>query len=550
MSTILRILSIVAGIAGLGAATWYFWGAITSIVPPTIFIGVGTIIGVVIVTGFFWARLTRMWGNLSTKLKGLFTRRSTASPATPAAPTVTPPTPSPYAPDTNVFLVFISLLPRFKYIVAISAASAILAMVDLDVFYLILGVITPCIVAYYGFFLCAPVWSQYLVNQPGLTRPSGFHLFTERTEGRAKFFVRGKVVVRGDLLMAGHCYAREGDPSVPRHLWHKAPAFWDIRPCRDYDKPVLDVDGKETGQTIRMPNMPEEDPIQDINPYLQVWARWVLVRTGVLFSGFYPWQRVREQKFERVEFGPDPSAPPEVQAAQAKLSYPTHTVIDQSDHFRTLDSQFLVEADAADTLDRVSVRALAILNCKVINPYRAAFATDRWDRQISYLALNAATNYTRAHMLDDVLSAKTAANQNTNGTPTAVDGFQKAIEAIKDDSPDGFEIQKVAMLEITPNLSEAELKELYAGALAKPLAEARRIKGLADVDVLKATNKAMSEVDPQIAIAAQESEAMVRAAAATKDGAIVMLGAGSSKKQSISPLDAAILAELKRGNRR
>ena len=107
------------------------------------------------------------------------------------------------------------------------------------------------------------------------------------------------------------------------------------------------------------------------------------------------------------------------------------------------------------------------------------------------------------------------------------------------------------ILEINPALDEAGLRTLQAEAIATQAAKATRIDGGARADAQRSLNKANAE-GGEHARATLEAEALVRAAKAAGEsgGNVFLTPQGGSGGSTTDPIQAAILAELKKINRR
>src|SRR5690606_22164353 len=95
---------------------------------------------------------------------------------------------------------------------------------------------------------------------------------------------------------------------------------------------------------------------------------------------------------------------------------------DFSDHYRAREFLYPFRVSEADTKDKISVNVLAVIKAQTTNPHKSAFGTDRWDHQMVNLATNAVTNFTRAHNLDEVLTAQ------KEGDAEAINNAIKKIE--------------------------------------------------------------------------------------------------------------------------
>ncbi len=361
-----------------------------------------------------------------------------------------------------------------------------------------------------AFMLLTPLFIGYLINRSEGTDPdekSGFHLFTFIEEGKAKIIVKGDLIDRMIMVFADHSFARVGSRDSAK--------YWQIK--------------RKPGNA--------EDPLEDVYWLFRPWARYVYAVTGAVFTGIYPFQRVREYTLERTKVHRNEKTTSEDISDSDKGLQGSNIFLeveeDISDHLRVQQFIYPIRIPAADTQDKVSVNILAVLKARVTNPHKAAFATPRWDHQLVNLATDAVNNYTRISPLDLVLSAK-----DDNGAK----GLNRAILSIKEDERKyGIEIEGVDILDISPNLPEDEKKLLHAEALAKPVGKATVIDGDSRAQVLRKINNA-NKAGGAFAIETLRSEALVRAAGAAKAGTVILPAGGTQN----DPMSVALLAELRK----
>jgi regulator of protease activity HflC (stomatin/prohibitin superfamily) len=177
---------------------------------------------------------------------------------------------------------------------------------------------------------------------------------------------------------------------------------------------------------------------------------------------------------------------------------------------------------------------------EVVNAYKAAFGTDRWDQKMINLVTDAINAKTKTLSLDEVLTA------DSGGAALAI---QQAATGITEDTKVcGIEIKGFKILEINPVLDPEGLKAIQAEAIALQKAKATRIDGKARADALSEINKA-NAAGGEHSIATMEAEALVRAAeAAGRNGSVFLMPGGN--RGGADPTQAAILAELKKLNER
>jgi regulator of protease activity HflC (stomatin/prohibitin superfamily) len=387
-------------------------------------------------------------------------------------------------------------------LVAYAVIMAALAFFVPIAFQAIIGLSIGLILVMVAFALLAPALIKYLINTPGGPDFSGIHFFTYPEEGMVKVIIRGKRVMRMIMLYGGHVFAKAGGRTTTDRAEH-----WQIISSND-----------------------SEDPLYLVHPIIRPWAQWVYELTGAVFTGIWPFQTVREYYLERTKI-----------FREEKPGQKNNLVLqvdrDVSDHFRARQFLYPFRVHAADTKDRVPLNVLAVIKAHVTNPYKTAFGTDNWDQQTVNLATNAVTSFTGKKNFDEML---TAMGSNQDGE------LNQAIAAIQDDEEQyGIEIDGVDIVDISPDLSDADKSKLYSEVLANALAAATRIDGKARADALRELNKATDEGGDN-SVEALRMEAFVRAAQAAAGGTIILGGgfSGGSETQTL----AAILAELRKLN--
>ena len=341
------------------------------------------------------------------------------------------------------------------------------------------------------------------VNKPEGLEKSGFHLFTNIAPGQVKIVERGEKPVRMVMNTAGKRFARNGS--------YNDPEYWELVPGTS------------------------EDPVAGVWFPIRWWASIVYRRLGLVFTGIYPFQKVREYKLARTTV---------TRSEDAKRDTASNLLLgdkeDISDHFRARQFLFPVHITAAETKDKIPLDIIGIAELEVTNPHKAAFGTDRWDQAIINLITDAIVGETKKMELDHALTA---------GNNDDVRMIATAVEAITADQLEcGIQIGAFRILEINPVLDAEGLKAIQAEAIASQKAKATRIDGSARADALRALNEA-NVAGGEHSIATMEAEALVRAAeAAGKNGGSVILmprgGQGGA-----DPTQTAILAELKKLNK-
>src|SRR5690349_14640504 len=85
-----------------------------------------------------------------------------------------------------------ALLKGVLVIAVIAGAIAVIAIYSLKAVVVILGILTGAMILVAAFMITAPLYATLLVNNPGGSRKSGFHLFTLMAEGEMKIIERGE----------------------------------------------------------------------------------------------------------------------------------------------------------------------------------------------------------------------------------------------------------------------------------------------------------------------------------------------------------------------
>jgi regulator of protease activity HflC (stomatin/prohibitin superfamily) len=375
-----------------------------------------------------------------------------------------------------------------------------------------LGFLTGLLICVVAFMVALPIYGSVglFVNKPGEATKSGFHLFTKLEPGQVKAIVRGDKLVRMITNTAGKRFARKSkDPNTE----YDSADYWEL------------IDGKT------------ENPVADVWEPIRGWAQYVYEKTGLVFTGIYPFQRVREYTLERTKVNRS-----EVGREQAtgKSNLVLEVDTDISDHYRTREFLFPMHITGAESKDKIPLDIIGVAEMEVVNAYKAAFGTDRWDQKMINLVTDAINAKTKTLSLDEVLTA------DSGGAALAI---QQAATGITEDTKVcGIEIKGFKILEINPVLDPEGLKAIQAEAIALQKAKATRIDGKARADALSEINKA-NAAGGEHSIATMEAEALVRAAeAAGRNGSVFLMPGGN--RGGADPTQAAILAELKKLNER
>lgn len=353
------------------------------------------------------------------------------------------------------------------------------------------------------FLLVAPAFvsAGLFVNTPGETTRSGIHFFTFIEQGEIKFVVRGDNIVRAIMNTSGKKFAKIGTTQDE--------SFYKM------------IDGTP------------EDPTSYVWWLLRPWASYVYKTTGAVFTGVYPFQRIREKELERTKI-----IRTEILDADGKKeeNLKLEVVTDFSDHFRLRRFLFNVHVIGAETKDKIPVDFLFVMECETNNPFVAAFGIDRWENALTNYATDRLTLKTRTMTLDQIL---TADDIKMSGL------LKKAIVTGTHPQKEiGVTIRTVTFLKSEPRVTPEELLKLRAEAFAIQTAKATRIDGRARADNLRDLNKA-NEEGGVYALATLEAETRVRTAAAAGAKGLVIMTSSDAK---IDPVAAAQLRALEEKN--
>ncbi len=377
-----------------------------------------------------------------------------------------------------------------------------------EIFSILRGVVYSITLVVVILGLVAPLYIPlgWLTNKPIKDAESGVHFFTFIEPGRVKIIRRGDSVVRMVMDTAGKRFARVGE--------REAAEFWQI------------VDG------------PTEGPLKDIVWWLRPWAWYVFKITGAVFTGIYPFQRVREYALERTKISTleTPGATDEGEKSNIVLT----VVNDISDHYRLRQFDRVIHIKKADTKDKIPLDVLGVAEAKTINPHQAAFGSDGWDRALDRQVTDKLNEKTRTLTLDAALTAD---------TPEEARAISNAVLEIRDDSEViGMETTAFKILQINPVLPKEEQKDIRAEALSIQRAKATVNDGKARAQTLRDLNDA-NVTGGEFAVATMQTEGVVRAAEAVgKSGGQAIFSTGG-QNPTVDPIQAGILAELKKLNK-
>ncbi len=269
-----------------------------------------------------------------------------------------------------------------------------------------------------------------------------------------------------------------------------------------------------------------------------LWKEWVYWLTGAVFTGIYPFQKVRTYPLEHFK-----------KITQSGGEIELRRLLDWSDHYRVGDFQFPLRVPAADTKDKIPVEILVNAIARVFNPHLTAYnSDDDWGTRLIATISDSVTHYTRPRPLEAVLSAESPALVreleetilNENGR--IIRGVIMQGAAVEF----GIALPSVQVLDISPSDKSRydALGDLAIARIDRQAMEERAKGKAADIreqgEALKTHPGA--EAIPHI-------EGMVRAAkAAGEAGGMVILPGTSGP--SVDPVQVAILDALRNPDRR
>lgn len=387
-----------------------------------------------------------------------------------------------------------------------------------------------------------PTAIERLANAPNRHRPEGsvsedvpiheksdFGFFTFLEPGRAKIIERGKRFIWIIMHLAEHTFNGQlpGSNLTPRQ-----PAYWQV---------VESPDSKSSLHPIPPPWRKWRGwrffrwlLYSPISLIWWGWKRWTYHWTGGIFTGFYPFQRVRVyplEHFEKTTAGTAGGKKGEI-TLKRRLNW--------SDEYRVADFQFPLFVPASDTKDLNRLSILTEPVCRVINPYQTAYnSDDDWGKRLLAIISSQLTAFMRHQQLENVLAAE-----------DAVQAGMLEAEIIKVGKEEGqatrigITIINAPILDISATSAAVE-ERLGDVGLARMDRDARKIRAEGEAEPVRQMGKALKEF-PEGAIVPQ-IEGQVRTAQAAVSGKgqpIVIVGGG----QQVDPTLAAILAELRKKN--
>lgn len=387
----------------------------------------------------------------------------------------------------------------------------------------ILGILTALLAA--GFI--GPIWpgvADLLSNKPNRFRLKGdterdyrkdnFGFFTPLQPGRVKMIERGESFVRAIMDWDGKAFKGElPGNTLRKDEWE----YWD----------VVDSGDNPDSHPIQFPT-PSRDEHWAISALYApgrmlfwLWKRWVYTWTGYVFTGIPPYQTVRTYPMERFKLHIDTEGNTQLVR-----------VLDYSDHYRVAEFQFPTTVPRADSQDMIEVKWTINQIGRVTNPFKIAYNTDdNWTARHFAAISNAATSVSRARPADKLLSATNLLGAQQLGEEISTLTNLSVMSF-------GVDIVRTEIIDVTPTDPEKarRLGDLAIAMVDRKAAEERAVGLAAPIREQGTALRAF----PEAALIPQ-NEAMVRAAAAAGDKAIVILG----DSKGISTGQAAILKEIR-----
>lgn len=434
-----------------------------------------------------------------------------------------------------------TLILRFMRNATASLVSLLGLAVLVDVFvpetlfWSLLGLVIGTFIALFALPL-VPNAIANLSNNPNANRPEGeqatklehpkseYGFFTFLEPGRVKWIERGGKAIRALMAHPGHMFAGERAGSG---LSQKNPLYWEI---------------EKTGSTGR-----ESHPIPFPTTHIMwffygpvsilwwLWKRWVYKITGGVFTGFYPFQRIRVYPMEKfvmhVSDGSDGKERGTVLLVHKR---------DWSDHYRVADFQFPVLVPDANTSDKLAVMVLVNVIARTHNPFLTAYYTDDdWATRFMASVTHAVTDHVRCRPLDQVLSIK--------NEPTERTALSDEIAAIGAKDGNAYDMGIVIPPETPPQVldisaaNKEHRNKLADVAIAEVDKKAAKIRaeGLAASTIEQ--GKALQSFPEALVIPLVEGRVRTAEAAAKNPNAIVIIGGDTGNS-----MEAAILQQLRR----
>jgi hypothetical protein len=387
---------------------------------------------------------------------------------------------------------------------------------------------------FFFLFPLVPGWIDGLTNNPNANEPlekplaatdlypkSTRGFFTYLQPGRVKIIERGDRFIRCLMKFDGHLFKGERPDS---NLTMRQAEYWEIDKCElgEKESDPIPLPWKKW-RGLRRVRWFFYSPASLL---FWAWKKWVYTITGAVFTGIYPFQRVRVVPVERFK---------KEAASDGKIQLIKE--VDWSDHYRVLDFQFPVLVPNAHTQDKMPVKVLVNPVFRVDNAYKTAYYTDEnWSSRLLADVSGAITAFARSRKLDNVLTAENAEVEKE---------LAEHVYNIGQESKDGPTVpygiitpHRPQIVDISPSRTEDDqvLGDLARARVDRSASEERAKGNAAPIREMGAALREYPEaaVIPQV-------EGMIRTAQAAGDKAIFIVGG----TQAISPGEATIVRELR-----
>lgn len=386
---------------------------------------------------------------------------------------------------------------------------------------------------------------EYLSNNPNRLRKyyseenqaagnypvSEFGFFTFVIPGQVKIIERGKRFIRCVMRYDDHTFFGVSKGGLEEGVRRNELEYWDVIKSKKYN---------------------DEDfhPIPDLGFWSWVnpiwwWARFIYRLTGGVFTGIYPFQRVRTYQITRLE---------KVLKEDGTFEFRPKT--DFSDHYRVAPTQLFVEVPEADTSDKIPVIVKKVQTVQVTNPYSTAYNTDAdWTTRFFTAAADAINAFTRSRSVDDVMSVTEGKGEAVFGEHVVKRLNKKPTKTGKVSHPVvstfGLLVSESALLDITPTRPTSEAQERLADlAFARVDRAAREERGRGEAKavedmVLAATSRGQQGVD----VFNQEANVRVAEAAGKSGGTVIVDTGGSTGGKNITPGLAFLKETIEEGRK-
>ena len=453
--------------------------------------------------------------------------------------------------------------------------------------YALLGLVTLPQLVFYGILFALvlkPNVVRYFTNNPNRNRPPGVSEFTDDPglsyppsikgcftnllSGHGKWIWSGGKPIRAIINYAG--YMLLGNRHDNDLQYHNR-AYWEVVPSRWTDSIGIQHEGF---------SHPIPFPVKDAtffwvlySPWSILWWLWKLWMykwNGVVFTGISPWRYVLVYPLEHYR------------QATIKGRITAQRRFNYTDFFSLAPFQIIFTVSDVNTNDKVPLRVLVSLICRIFNLHLAAFDVEPkgdWFKRVITALTSAVTRKVSILTYGEVV-ARTEATKNLladnvrligtrppwtveelgvwdyvqeNITPTLkrkkkLEGPVCAFGVMVE--PNGVEI-----LDVSASDPETEKK---LGGLAQAEVEAQSIerRGQAEANVVVMKGKAQADVITQIGEAVKNSpggqttqqiDGIVRAVEAAQPGTIIQLhSSGAPATPTGDPNSLLLLAELQK----